>query len=318
MSKAVMRLDPGKAQRVGMRAIHSVPNRAEPESAEPERPTEPLLATPAGPAADFGSIVTEAAHDLNTTLGSIRLHLDLLELESSNPERARQRLMEIRPAVDHAAGIARLLQNSCGRAPDVLSTDPLPETDLNPVLRRMVPLISAMLPSHVDLQMRLSPKLKSVAIDPVDLVRIVSNLVLNAVAILRDVNHTKDRVTIETANGGSGSVQLRILDTGPGISDDIKAGVLQPFFAVPGKLERPALRPGLGLSSVLRLVRRTRGTIQFASAPETGTEVTILWPASGSLKKKQPRSRNTVPAGNSTGTHAAKSEPNTRQRSAKK
>ena len=79
-------------------------------------------------------------------------------------------------------------------------------TALNLVIQRMVPILSAMLPPGIASQMRLVPDLGPQAIEPVQVVRIVSNLVLNSCAALgRKANSTPNAtVTIETANDSTG------------------------------------------------------------------------------------------------------------------
>jgi len=54
-----------------------------------------------------GPILAEFAHDLNNALTAIRVHLDLLALDTFAPdcrtaEKVRQRLLQLQPAVQHA------------------------------------------------------------------------------------------------------------------------------------------------------------------------------------------------------------------------
>jgi len=171
-------------------------------------------------------------------------------------------------------------------------------TALNPVVQRMVPILSAMLPPRVDLHLRLAPDLRLVCIDPVHVVRIVSNLVLNSCAALgRDVKQaggnargteTGGTITIETAHGClDGWVVLRVGDTGSGMSATTRTNLFRPFFTTKPRSENA----GLGLASVLRMVRRAGGTIQIETAPGQGTEVAILFPSAASRDKKKPPGR---------------------------
>jgi signal transduction histidine kinase len=265
--KSAVRMDVGKPARES-RALHPVPARA-PAPAS-------VLASSNLKSSNLESVVAEAAHDLNNTFGSIRLHLDLLELEANYPRRVRQRLLEIRYALDHVADISRTLRHPAGDGPE--DFDPIPKIALNPVLRRMLPLMSAMVPKQVALQIHLAPKLHAVTIEPVDLVRIVSNLMLNSVVALRAVPHVKGKVTVETANADTpGWVLVGVRDNGPGMPAAIQAKMMQPFVPATGSEEH-----GVGLPSVLRLVRRAGGTLQIESAPGQGTAITILFPAAAS------------------------------------
>ena len=262
--KSAVRMVVGKPAREP-RAIHPVPAR-------PAAKVK-LIASPALDSPNLDSFVAEAAHDLNNALGAVRLHLDLLDLEVNYPRRVRQRTLEIRYALDHAEDISRTLRNPAAGCP--ASSDPIPKTAINPVLRRMLPLMSAMVPKNITLQISLIPKLNAVRIEPVDLVRIVSNLMHNSLVAMRGVPHAKGKLAIETANT-PGWVLVRVRDNGPGMPAAVQAQLMRPFVA------NVAGQHGVGLPSVLRLVRRAGGILQIESVPGQGTVVTILFPAAAS------------------------------------
>ena len=192
-------------------------------------------------------ITAETAHDLNNALGSIRLYVDLVEAEADNAAKVRQRVQQMKPAVQHAAGLAR----------ELLGLGPIQRlsqsVSLNSVLEGMGPMLSTLPRRDVALRLRLSPSLTPVAIDPSHVVRIVLNLVLNAC----DAMPQGGEVMIETANWriespsrksrpsrrtdpasspansdgrGSGWVMLRVRDTGRGMSDATRGLAFQPFF----------------------------------------------------------------------------------------
>jgi signal transduction histidine kinase len=188
-------------------------------------------------------ITSETAHDLNNALGSIRLYVDLLEAEADNAARVRQHVQQMKPAVEHAAGMARELLGF-GSA-----QRPSPPISLNSVLEGMGPMLSTLPRRDVALRLRLSPSLALVAIDPAHVIRIVLNLVLNAC----DAMPKGGEVMIETANwrveGQLGKwrpssvsktppgadergcwVMLRVRDTGKGMSDAARARIFQPFL----------------------------------------------------------------------------------------
>jgi len=235
-------------------------------------------------------ISAEAVHDLNNALNAIRLHLDLLALDlrvfDGDPgERVEQRLRQIQPAIEAATELSRQLSapQGLGRSPALVK-----QTRLNPVLQRMVPILSAMLPQNVVLHLHLAPDIGFVAIDSVQVIRIVSNLVLNSCAAL---NHAAKgsggQVVLETANAQvPGWVALRVRDTGSGMSAAVRAKVFRPLFTT--KTSRKTA--GLGMTSVLRAVRRAGGKIQVESTSGKGTTVTILLPSSDAAHKKQPQS----------------------------
>jgi len=227
-------------------------------------------------------ILAETAHDLNNAFSAILLQFDLLAHdvaahECGSTDKLRQRLRQLQPAVQHAAEISQQLMYPGGLRTDTGTAYPW-RTALNPALQRMVPILSAMLPPGVDLHLRLASDLGMVVIDPVRIVRIVSNLVLNSSAALaRAASRGTGSVTIETTLGRDlAGVVLRVRDTGPGMSATTRANLFRPYFTTKPR----SGSAGLGMASVLRMVRRAKGAIQIESSPGHGTEVTITFPTS--------------------------------------
>jgi two-component system, NtrC family, sensor histidine kinase PilS len=110
--------------------------------------------------------------------------------------------------------------------------------------------------------------------------RVIANLVLNAVQAAKG---SKVHVTVSVgeADGGANlphghldrAVRLEIRDDGPGIPDEIRERVFEPFVS-----GRPG-GSGLGLAIVQRAVEAHRGLVLVDSKPGAGTAFTVLLPA---------------------------------------
>ncbi len=68
-------------------------------------------------------------------------------------------------------------------------------------------------------------------------------------------------------------VILKVCDSGPGMSDEIRQHLFEPFYSTKG-----TERAGLGLSSVWGIVQQHGGTVTVEDAPDGGTWVTIVLP----------------------------------------
>ena len=66
---------------------------------------------------------------------------------------------------------------------------------------------------------------------------------------------------------------LTVTDSGKGMDAETLRHCLEPFFTTKGDLGT-----GLGLQTVLRVVKEHHGTIDIASAPRKGTTVTLTLP----------------------------------------
>jgi signal transduction histidine kinase len=68
-------------------------------------------------------------------------------------------------------------------------------------------------------------------------------------------------------------VRIQVRDTGPGIPEDIRHRLFEPFVS------RRSGGSGLGLAIVQRAIEAHRGAIFVESAPGAGTTFTIYLPA---------------------------------------
>jgi CheY-like chemotaxis protein len=105
--------------------------------------------------------------------------------------------------------------------------------------------------------------------------QMLMNLVLNAI----DAMPNGGEVVIgcgAVASGDTEMVELRVSDEGEGISPEVQARILEPFFTTK-EIEGGT---GMGLYIVDQIVRRHGGSIQFLAAPVRGTIVRVLLPGS--------------------------------------
>lgn len=103
--------------------------------------------------------------------------------------------------------------------------------------------------------------------------QVVINLLLNALQSLSDRNQTVSLLV--THEAGTDEVLLVVRDEGIGMTELIKAKILEPFFST--KLERGGT--GLGLYISHSIVCEHKGTMRFTSESGVGTTVTVRIPA---------------------------------------
>jgi signal transduction histidine kinase len=90
-------------------------------------------------------------------------------------------------------------------------------------------------------------------------------------------NHDQGRVEIEVAGVGE-TVQVRVTDTGIGISPEEQERIFSPFYQVDRKLTRTYEGAGIGLTLAKRYVELHGGTLQLVSQLGAGTTATIALP----------------------------------------
>ncbi len=121
-----------------------------------------------------------------------------------------------------------------------------------------------------------------VSSDPTRLRQIMLNLLGNALKFTRSQDTKTAQVELrveccEHIQGGNG-VQLRILDNGIGMSQEVIAKLFQPFTQADESTARKFGGTGLGLSITQRLVAMMDGEIEVHSALSQGSEFVVKLP----------------------------------------
>lgn len=105
-----------------------------------------------------------------------------------------------------------------------------------------------------------------------DMQRVFTNLVENAV-------HHAESVEIRIQETPDGKLQVDVADNGPGIPDDQKAVVFEPFVrGEPGRTMANHSGFGLGLSIVRSLIEHHGGTVSLLDAKPHGLVVRVVLP----------------------------------------
>jgi signal transduction histidine kinase len=107
---------------------------------------------------------------------------------------------------------------------------------------------------------------------PQALKRCLSNLMQNAIAYGGDV-----RVV---AAEGRDALEIRVLDSGPGISADDLERVFEPYLRLETSRNRATGGTGLGLAIARSIARTHGGDITLANRPEGGLQAALRLPRS--------------------------------------
>jgi PAS domain S-box-containing protein len=245
-----------------------------------------------------GRLAGGIAHDFNNLMGGIIGHASLLKVDATEGTELYQRLDTIEHAARRAAELThRLLSFSRKGTPTIA------DVDVGGVLADTLSIAMPGFDKRIVLVQNISPDLAYVPGDRTQLEEVILNLVVNA----RDaMGHQDGTLTVDACNviidesfctshgvpalpDGS-YVQIRVSDTGCGISPEASDHLFEPFFTT-----RPE-GTGLGLSIVWRVVHDHGGTITVASVPDQGTTFTLYLPAV-SRAEAQGRARQTPVSG---------------------
>jgi PAS domain S-box-containing protein len=226
-----------------------------------------------------GRLASGIAHDLNNILSPVLMGADLL-LDSVQDPNGRNLLEMVKSSAQRGAAILRQLL-TFGRGEEE-GRDVL---DLEPLIRDMLKIVAETFPKSVSVQSRVAPDLPAIRGNVTHLHQMLMNLCINA----RDAMPAGGRLTLDaraetvdaelaktcSAPATGPHVVLEVADTGAGIPPEILDKIFDPFFTT-----KPAGQgTGLGLSTVLGLVRSHQGFIRVDSQPGAGTRFQIYLPA---------------------------------------
>ena len=119
----------------------------------------------------------------------------------------------------------------------------------------------------------LSPKLPTVLGDRVHLQQVLLNLTMNALEAMAGQTPETRRLTVRTGVDGDGTVEIAVVDSGPGIAQDKIARLFEPFFTTKPR------GMGMGLSIARRIIEAHRGRISAASNASEGATFRVVLPA---------------------------------------
>jgi two-component system cell cycle sensor histidine kinase/response regulator CckA len=230
--------------------------------------------------ATVGQLAAGIAHDFNNIMAAILVYADLLSDDPDIPKESREKLAIIEEQVHRAASLIRQILDFSRRSIMEQST-----LDLLPFVKELDKMLGRVLPETISLELTYQPGQYWVNADPTRLQQVFMNLALNArdampdggllqFRLLRYELKDKQNPPIHGMTEGSW-VQIRISDTGIGVSPEAMQHIFEPFFTT-----KPVGQgTGLGLAQVYGIIRHHEGYIDVESQPGRGTTFTIYLPS---------------------------------------
>ena len=108
-------------------------------------------------------------------------------------------------------------------------------------------------------------------LDRTQLIRVITNLVKNAIQAITEKNVDTPKIIVEVSSK-NGQVKISVMDNGIGIKEENKELVFEPKFTT------KTSGMGLGLGMVKNIVETYQGSINFTSQYGKGTIFTVMFP----------------------------------------
>jgi PAS domain S-box-containing protein len=246
-----------------------------------------------------GQLTGGLAHDFNNLLAVIRGNLGLLrtDFETHTLDGVTEESRELCEGAIHAADKGAELTKSLLAFSRKQTLQPV-IFDANEAVISMETLLKRTLEEDIDLEFNLKPTNWHVKADRAQLESAILNLAVNA----RDAMKKGGALTIETVDvtldesfaashdevTAGDYVLVAVSDDGPGMTKDILAHVMEPFFTT----KEIGQGSGLGLSMVFGFAKQSGGHLSIYSEIGKGTSVKLYLPrATGSTSQDQPAAK---------------------------
>lgn len=242
---------------------------------------------------NFKALTGGLAHEIKNPLGSLSIHIQLLQQEIKDLECSSTQREDISLSLNTINGeIIRLNKI----VTDFLNSVRPQKAVLLPVnfheyLNRVIDFIKPELESkNIKVEYEYTDLQLTVAIDENLFRQIIINLIENSIAAIIEANRDEGKIILSTSEKG-GYLIFEIKDNGIGISQENTDKIFEPYFTT------KSYGSGLGLMIVYKIIKEHMGDIKVASMEGIGTVFSMLLPLIGNenrLISYTPKEKNQV------------------------
>jgi PAS domain S-box-containing protein len=223
-----------------------------------------------------GRLTGGVAHDFNNLLTVVVGALDIIQRHADTPERVRRLSEAALTAGRKGERLTRQLLAFSRRQEFQLETVDLPR-----LIQGFEPLVRRALGEAISFEIHTGEDIGLVQLDAVQFEAALLNLIVNAKDAVENGGSVTLRADRVRVNAGQlpdleegDYVRVSVIDTGVGMTPEVVARALEPFFTT----KEVGKGTGLGLAQVYGFARQSGGQVQIESAPGAGTAVNIFLP----------------------------------------
>lgn len=228
----------------------------------------------------IGALSAGIAHDFNNILYAIVGYSELLSKAIPANSKPAQHLDQILLAAKRAKDLISQILTFSRK-----SESSQQAVQVQSILKETLKLLRGALPSTIEIREHIDSDCGFIRADSTQIYQVIVNLCTNAFHAMKNKNGileialtqvVLDQEAIpEFPDIGAGKyVQLTVKDTGHGIAPDTIKKIFEPFFTT----KPPGEGIGIGLSTVLSIVKSHKGAIKVQSEIGKGTVFDVFFP----------------------------------------
>lgn len=217
--------------------------------------------------AAFGQLGAGIAHEVKNPLAGILgyAQLALRKLDSDSPIKKNLAVIEseTRRCTEIISNLLQFARQESGK---------MEPTDVNAVVDAALQIVDHQLGvNNVRISKELAADLPSFDANANQLQQVIMNFAINAQQAMGSEGGS---LVVRTRRGDAGTVIIEVEDDGPGVSEDVRGKIFEPFFST-----KPAGQgTGLGLSVTYGIIKDHGGEVWVEDAPGGGARFVVSLP----------------------------------------
>jgi PAS domain S-box-containing protein len=216
----------------------------------------------------MGEMAAGIAHEINQPLTAISAYAQgssrILDAGMQDPTVLKEPLEKIAAQALRAGEVIRRLRSFIKK-----SSSELEAISINELVSEVVQLAEVDARKHgIPVYIHLAQHMPEVRVDTVQIQQVILNLIRNALEAMENTPREQARVDVYTRQESRDQVSVRVVDAGPGLSDEATQHVFEPFFTT------KATGMGMGLSISHSIITAHGGQL-FVASNEKGAGVTF-------------------------------------------
>jgi PAS domain S-box-containing protein len=216
-----------------------------------------------------GELTAGIAHNFNNLLSIILPNVELCKQDA--PPLMAAQLDDIEHAALRAADLVRQLMLFARREVDARKS----VLDPTQTLRRALEICRTTFDRGIRLELEVGRQIPCVLANAGQLEQVLLNICINARDAFEEAKTPGPSIAIRIDTTAKGAVRIRVTDNGPGMDEQTRSRVFEPFFTT----RAIGRGTGLGLSSAYAIVKDHAGRIACESHLGQGTSFEIELPA---------------------------------------
>jgi two-component system sensor histidine kinase HydH len=204
----------------------------------------------------LGSLAAGLHHEIKNPLAALSLHVQLIEeelMEGDVSSDILEMLSVIKTEVARVGGVLESFRDFASVGQLSLS-----EVDLAELIDRQVKLIRPQAQKQgIDVRVNLPAEgIPTMNVDRLRLEQVLLNLLINAMEAMPDGGMI-EIVVLGDHHESPKSIRIEVIDSGPGVPDDLRSRIFDPYFTT------KSTGTGMGLALCDKIVRQHNGILEF-------------------------------------------------------